>query len=62
MGKGDDERVKGQRLAWRRPRIEGLGVAGTPTPCNPAFPQAAVCAGNGVLQATVRCNQKGIFS
>ncbi len=50
-----------KKPAWRRPEIKGLEVDGPPQ-CNPSFPQAQVCAVNGLVQSSTACNQKGIFS
>ena len=49
------------RKTWRRPTIQGLKTDGPPI-CNPAFPQATVCASNGLVQSSVGCSAKGIFS
>lgn len=56
MSRNDDA-----KKPWKRPTIQGLKTDGPPI-CNPAFPQATVCASNGVIQASVGCNQKGLFS
>lgn len=56
-----DSKQDGQKKTWRRPVIQGLTTDGPPH-CTPAFPQAQVCASNGLVQSSVGCNQKGIFS
>ena len=56
MSRSEDE-----KKPWQRPTIQGLKTDGPPV-CNPAFPQASVCASNGVIQASVGCAQKGLFS
>lgn len=50
-----------KKRPWSRPRIQGLQTDGPPV-CNPAFPQAQVCATNPFDQSQAACNQKGIFS
>lgn len=50
-----------EKKPWQKPMIQGLKVDGPPQ-CNPSFPQAAVCASRGLVQASVACNAKGIFS
>ena len=57
----DDDSAKGGKKPWRKPRIQGLQTDGPPI-CNPAFPQAQVCATNGLVQSSIGCNVKGIFS
>jgi len=59
MAKDDDR--KGPKPAWRKPELRGLET-GAPPHCNPAFPQAQICATNGLPQSSVGCNQKGTFS
>lgn len=49
------------RPTWRRPTIQSLETAGKPE-CNPGFPQASVCASQGLVQSSVGCSSKGIFS
>ena len=56
-----DSRDTPGKPTWRRPMIQGLTTDGPPL-CNPAFPQAQVCATNGLVQSSVSCTQKGIFS
>jgi hypothetical protein len=57
----DHNNPKPNKKTWSKPVIQGLTTDGPPI-CNPSFPQAQVCASNGLVQSGTACNQKGVFS